>query len=698
MGKAGDSNESPQDGSPQGGQYGGTVRSRNRKHDPDIALEQALKWLREDNDTSRFAGLALLKSLLDKHTEFHDVKSLEKIEETSPLSFIDRLLKSSASDLQTNDEAKNRVDIAVSVLHSLICSSHAPAKSYATQMLTRTDLLLSLLPRSSTYAQSQIVDILLRLAVDQSLSKALWQSQFFENLTNLALDNLRAKSLLKYIYVTATAEDYSKVVERTNETISKIVPIASSPDQVYHLFDIVTVLLSREKQPTTLSGALDQKSRKQQESSKAQDDGPHWLNPLTEMLQKTVLYHSRDVPNSVGACLQVGPLTTVLLSTYSQAFPPLLFCSTKKEDRLTFINNVLIEVRSVLPSMQESTYKADRSVLSAQLTASYDILFNFLRYLIDSLDPSDNTIGEAIIPALRDPSNLLRLRRDISEVISLTIEHLRERFDASIAGAKGLHPESRARDPSASSQTPLSLPLEDPRAMERDPLTLAEIRTLAFWVREDENDALRKEAAGLMDLFVYLYSSEANKDMDASASAKDEFGRNSTASRSQDYKMAINLAFEGILEIPEGVEMFLSEEAWEALTAHIKSASGSSEMSQTAAAAAAARVLTLIAESEVTGPTKEEWMDLIRVATSIAKTAASKTRLQDSMVELVIATGQLALTLWERAPPGVRRRWKRSARELKAAIQVLVEKKNTTVRKDEFVEDLGDILHGLDLV
>ena len=695
--KAGGSNESPQDGLPQDS---GNVHSREREHDQYFALEQALKWLREDNDTSRFAGLALLKSLLDKHTEFHHAKILEKIEEKFPLDFIDRLLKSSVSDLQTDDEAKKRIDIAVSVLHSLICSSQAPTKRYATQMFIRIDLLLSLLPSSSAFARRQTLDILLRLAVDQSGTKALWQSQLFENLINLTLDDLQAKSLLKYIYVTATADDYGKVEERTDETISKLISIASNPGRVYHLFDVVTVLLSREKQPSTLSGALDEKSRKQQESSKAQDDGPHWLNPLTEMLHKTVLYRSKDVPNSVEACLQVGPLATVLLSSYSQAFPPLLFCSTKKEDRLTFISSILIEIRSVLPSMQESIYKADHSILAAQLTASYDVLFNFLRYLIDSLDPVDETMEGAVIPALRDPSNLLRLRRDISEVISLTIEHLRERFDASIAGVKGLHPDSRVRDPSAlTSRTPLSLPLEDPTAMERDPLTLAEIRTLAFWVREDENAALRKEAAGLMDLFVYLYRGAYN-DLDASASGKDDgFETNSSASRSQDYRTVINLALEGILEIPEGVQTFLSEKgAWQSLTIPIKSAAASSEESRTAAAAAAARVLTLVAEAEVTGPTREEWMDLIPVAASLAKTAAAskKTRLQESVVvvELVISTGQLALTLFERAPSGVRRRCKQSVVELKAAFQALVGK--GTVRKEELVEDLGDILQGLD--
>ena len=89
------------------------------------------------------------------------------------------------------------------------------------------------------------------------------------------------------------------------------------------------------------------------------------------------------------------------------------------------------------------------------------------------------------------PDLLLKLRRDIAETLSLTIEYLRDRYDNAITGVAGLHPSARpSPDTVAPTGSVLSLPWDSTAPEHRvtqDPLTLAELRTLSLWLRDDDN-------------------------------------------------------------------------------------------------------------------------------------------------------------------------------------------------------------------
>jgi hypothetical protein len=74
--------------------------------------------LQARDDTSRFVGLALLKSVLDNGQFAQDPEQLRKSWEAVPPKFLDRLLRASRNENINKAEAQNMVDLAAAVLHT----------------------------------------------------------------------------------------------------------------------------------------------------------------------------------------------------------------------------------------------------------------------------------------------------------------------------------------------------------------------------------------------------------------------------------------------------------------------------------------------------------------------------------------------------------------------------------------------------
>jgi hypothetical protein len=82
------------------------------------ALEQVRTYLKGKDDTSRFVGLALLKTMLDNQPQVReDQDQIILLWESIPTKFLDRLLLASRNGKVSKEEAKDMVDIAVAVLH-----------------------------------------------------------------------------------------------------------------------------------------------------------------------------------------------------------------------------------------------------------------------------------------------------------------------------------------------------------------------------------------------------------------------------------------------------------------------------------------------------------------------------------------------------------------------------------------------------
>lgn len=181
----------------------------------------------------------------------------------------------------------------------------------------------------------------------------------------------------------------------------------------------------------------------------------------------------------------------------------------QKPESYLFITMLLIDIRSTIPSLQEKLHSDDYQATSERLGRAYDIVSAFVGFLIQSLEMMSGDSDNPPSPVPMPVDLLMKLRTNISETMSLTIEHLRDRYDSSTAGAPGLHPSARS---SVDQSFPLHIAWEPSSGILADPLTLSQLRTLSLWLRDEENDALRREAAGVMDVMLALYQHDGEQD------------------------------------------------------------------------------------------------------------------------------------------------------------------------------------------
>lgn len=85
---------------------------------PAATLQKMQDLLKAKDDTSRFVGLALLKSVLDTGHVAQDSKELRDLWEAISPKFLDRLLRARQNEKLSQANSKDMVDLAVAVLHT----------------------------------------------------------------------------------------------------------------------------------------------------------------------------------------------------------------------------------------------------------------------------------------------------------------------------------------------------------------------------------------------------------------------------------------------------------------------------------------------------------------------------------------------------------------------------------------------------
>ncbi len=339
-------------------------------------------------------------------------------------------------------------------------------------------------------------------------------------------------------------------------------------------------------------------------------------------------------------------LAAALLQTYPATCPILLFRddpsvnSDSKPFSYLFVNLLLIDLRASFPSLLAKLNSAEYPAISQRLAAAFDVLSSFIGFLIRSLDEEVNTTGFSMPPDL-----LLRLRKDIAETMSLTIEYLRDRWDASIAGASGLHPDARVGTAATSEGTRLTLTWESMKDnVNSDPLVLAGLRALAIWIREDENENLRKESAGLMDMWIELYRSGAQDNLD--------------------FRYPILLALEGVMVTEHGIECFLGQDGWKVVfedlqsivrkTSDSKGIASSATLSDVARGLQIIRILLAVLDHESTSVPQESWMSAVNTTAAMG---ISSEPLPPLVIEFQIAMLQLSMALLSKSSGGMMKRY-----------------------------------------
>lgn len=412
---------------------------------------------------------------------------------------------------------------------------------------------------------------------------------------------------------------------------------------------------------------------------------PQWLSPVVAYIRSLVT--SRPTQDGRAAYTN---LCATLLHVYPIQAPPLLFnnapstlsrtpgTSTKPSDSNPFsfllVSLMLVDLRSSFPTLLEQLNSPTYPALSTRLTSAFDTVSNFISYLIRSLDsPSSSTLSLS-------PSNLLTLRKTLSETMADTISYLRDRYDASVAGAYGLDPSART-GPAHMDEEHMTVTWDSKAdTVETDGLILSAIRALALWLREDDNDMLRKESAALMDLFIDLYRSSIT-----SAGKANHL----------DFRQAVLVALEGITAVEEGRDSLLEHDGWKVLSDDLLSvlASTSTSNNETEAGRGVEiiRVLLPIVESEIPYA-KEEWTDLV---TTVAAWDVPDSQQANELVEFQVAVMQLVAGIVEHSHTSVRRRLKNTIGDLKRSAEELKEKKVGKVGDDGLTESLEEVLDTL---
>ena len=158
----------------------------------------------------------------------------------------------------------------------------------------------------------------------------------------------------------------------------------------------------------------------------------------------------------------------------------------------------------------------------------------------------------------------------------------------------------------------------------------------------------------------------------------------------QDFRFPVLVALEGILETSDGIGAFLQNEGWPPLAKDLTTILP--QPANHGLGIEIVRTLLTVAESDITGPPKEDWMSIV----TLAQTSLTGST-QVSAPELPIAVSQLAIELLTRAPRGMQKRYRVPAQDLLRAARMLSGKSDVREEDRDGLEEVVEGLLGLGL-
>lgn len=593
------------------------------------SIQKIQALLAAKDDTSRFVGLALLKSVLDNDQDLrNNEESVVTLWESIPPKFVDRLIRTGARQKASRKDASDMLDLVVSILHTFAVLLPEGAKANS-RILNRIPQLVAGLLHCSSETARLALETLVSLVNQPAGARVFVAAEDLSPLTEIAPSQPLVLDALSHAWLNSMADatDKAKLRSTIDKTVGTLVSSFKGTDAVT-LLDFLANLLPR----------LDPEILPQ---------NPSWLPPLGKFIR--TLATSRPTAASRAAFTN---LAAALLEAYPVQAPTLLFSdgdtttNTAPDDKpfsYLLMHLLLIDLRASLPLLLEQLNSPAYPAASRRLTSAFNIISHYIGYLLRSLDAPTSTPW-----ILTSPDLLLKLRVSLSETMSLAVEFLRDRWDASVAGALGLHPSARDVEVTTFTATPPRRPLAwESKAAQggvvpEDPLVLAGVRALAVWLREDDNEMLRKEAAGLADMLVELYRGSG------------EAGR-------LDFRRAVLVALEGVTVEWKGVEAFLEQGGWSALTDDLLAilqaqAQADTDDAEAARGVEVVRVLLPIVEAEEPG-VREEWMDLVTRVAAWDVPSVPENRAVGVVEEFQVAVLQLVTALLVNTHAGMQRRY-----------------------------------------
>ncbi|KAF2497753.1 DUF1941-domain-containing protein [Lophium mytilinum] len=650
---------------------------------PIAALDQIISLLQAKDDTRRFVGLSLLRTLLDKHESLRDDPAvILRCWNAIPTNFLKRLLKARPTEQRSQDEAKNMVTLAVSVIQAF--TTLLDAQELENERMTALcGSLVAALSVTAEDTQTLALQALHRIGGGAKGALIISQVDGFGALVSLALESDLALDVIKVLLVTLIKkrknEGATSKLKENEDSIFATLLESHKPEKTLPLLEVIADVLEESDY----------------------DRIPAWLPALTTTIHQAFRAHPGN--KLCRACTRLIHRFTILSPSYDPFFTTTTPTSSGPSSTPTqphpfsylFTTFLLIDIRATIPSLLEILGTPTYPPTALRLATSYDVLGAFIGTLVALWDsPGAHNTHILDIP----PTALLALRKSLAETASLTLEYLRDRFDAAIAGTSGLHSSAIA----GAADAQKTLTWESPSiALADDPVVLAGSRVLALWLREDENTQLRTEAAGCMDVFLYLY---------AGSGGGGDGGKGEGGVRTE-WRTHVLLALEGVVMVPAGVEAFLGQGGWGILVGDLQACMnttsgvmGTREGGEGGGypyrVLSIIRVLLTVVESEEVGQTKESWLKYVSflAALPVAAPAASKTALPQGLgmvdpLEVWTAAGQLAVALVLKAPRGVQRKFKGDCNKICTTAAGLLKKGEATLDGGT-LEGLEEVIDG----
>ncbi|KAH6671560.1 Neurochondrin-domain-containing protein [Plectosphaerella plurivora] len=569
--------------------------------------------LKQKNDTSRFVGLTMLRSFLDSPSELkEDETVLLSLWESISSRFLDRLIKSKAA----KEGGQSTIDLGVSVTYKFAVLLPETAKR-DTRLVGRIPVLVEAVLHSSEETTLLILQTLLELVTFSEGAQALVSIPDLSPLVEIAPSYPLVLDILERSWLNAmtVVDDKTTLRASIDDTIKRLISSFKGTDGV-----------------TLLRFLGDFLRRSHPEALPLQ---PKWNKKITDHVRN--LLTQRPNPEARNAYILVS---ASLLEVYPADASRLLFASdsasAEKPFSYLFVTLVLTEIRAVVPRLLTLLNDPSYPTTAKRLGSAFDVATHFIAYLLRVMDDMlDGKSDASMMPA----EFLLKLRTSLSETLSLAVEFLRDRWDASVAGAMGLHP-----DPSW---------------------------TLAIWLREDDNKLLRKEAAGLTDMFLDLYQASSPSKLD--------------------FRSPVLVALEGIIGESKGIDAFTTNGGWKILTADLLAILRSTSKEACSDADASrgqeiVRVLMPYAEAEDNG-TEEDWM---AVVTHVAAWSPPDAPQGPAMLDLQAAVLQLVTTLLVNARDGMRKRYVHSSSAVVGVAEQL--RQQADAGNASLLESLDDVI------
>ncbi|KAH9900650.1 DUF1941-domain-containing protein [Xylariomycetidae sp. FL2044] len=650
------------------------------------SIDKIEQLLKAKDDTSRFVGLALLKSVLDNSPQLqNDQGAVTSLWNCISPKFLDRLLRDGSRPGSNRENSKEMVDLAVAVIHTFTVLLPDDARQ-DTRLLGRIPRLTQAVLYSSKETVQVIIQTLVTLVSTSEGAHifAHLDADDWTPLIEIAPEYAHVLTIFIWSWEKGTAgldtqESKGLMRGKIDKAIQSFVSSFIGTDATSLLEFVAHVLRNLDADLITLS--------------------PKWLEALTRLIRNL----STNRPTSAARYAYTNCAGTLLL-LYPDVMPKLLFSDERDSGQpfsYLFINLILIDLKATLPSLLEKLNDPEYPRISLRLTSSLDILTAFISQLIaymEELDSPEAPLDKQSPSMKMSPDLLLKLSKSIAETLSVVMEYLRDRWDASVAGAQGLHQKARSgvAHTSSGSHKTLAWDARDESAA-TDSFTLSAIRALALWLRDDDGDMLRKEGAGLMDMFMELYQNSSTPS-------------SSSFTNNIDFRLPILAALEGILQTSNGIEAFHANEGWKVITRDLvgildgtSSASGHHDADAILRGSRICLVLLQVitessSERSGGGSTSEEHMDLVTAVAAYDPTATiagqeeGAQEKEAAVLDFQVDVLHVASKLLENANPGMRRRYAHSAAAICDIAEQVMKKSKMAASQEDIVGDLEGVL------